>query len=629
MELGPDTGMVLTFLVIGISVVLYATERYPIEGISLGVLGALMLLFPVLGLPVRGDDLNAAQILEGFSNTGLITILALLVVGQGLFHTNALERPANAVVGLVKARGRTAIALVFLTIGAISAFINNTPAVVMFLPIMSALAAGMRMSTSRLMMPLSFITILGGMTTLIGSSTNLLVANIARQEGAVDLGFFSFTPIALMLAGIGALYVIGVMPFALGTRKSMADEIRTGTGRQFIAEIAVKPGHPLVGQTAVAGLFPQLSDMTVRLVQRGEKPFLPPFENLTLQVGDVMIVAATRQALQKAIMEGEPVRAEKARAEKARAEKGRSGGAAAANATAKALTATTLPPGIVTLAEAIVAPGSRLIGRTIAQAGLRTETGCVVLGIQRRSRMPRLPMTEIRLEPGDVLLFAGPRAAIDKLRDNHDVLLVDWTAADMPAKGRAPLALAIFVGVVAAAASHAMPIVAASLLGALAMIVTGCLNVRQATRVIDGRIVMLIAASIASANALTATGGAQAIAETILSAVDHRSTPMILSAFFLLVATTTNFLTNNAAAVLYTPIALGLATSLDLPAEPFVVTVILAANCSFATPVAYQTNLLVMGPGHYRYADFVLAGTPLVLLLWGVFSFLAPWYYGL
>lgn len=593
--------MMATLAVIAVSTVLYATERYSIEAISLGVLAAYFLLFVVLGLPAGDRPLTAADLLEGFANPGLITIVALLVVGQGLFHTDALERPAQTLVRLVSKRGTLAVVPTFVFIATLSAFLNNTPVVVMFIPIIATLSQSMKASTSRFLMPLSFVTILGGMTTLIGSSTNLLAANVARQAGAVDLAFFSFTPVALMLAAVGLVYVLGVMPKIVSHGRSMAEQLRAGAGKQFIAEIPVRAGHRLVGATSNRGMFPQLKDMTVRLVQRGERPYLPPFENLTLQPGDIVIVAATRSALERALT---------------------------SKSTAIGKDEDERPPGVVTLAEAIVAPGSRLIGRTVSQSGFRGEVGCVVLAIERRSRMPRLPMTDIRMEAGDVLLFAGPRKAIEELRGNRDVLLIDWTAVDVPTRRRAPVALGIFAGVILAAASGTMPIVAAALLGAFAMLATRCLNTRQASRVVDGRIIMLIASAIASATALEATGGALALANGLLALLADSGPAMVMSALFLIIAVTTNVLTNNAAAVLFTPIAIGVASRLGLPAEPFVVTVILAANASFATPVAYQTNLLVMGPGHYRYRDFLIAGGPLVLILWVAFSLVGPWWYG-
>ncbi|WP_232372735.1 SLC13 family permease [Acuticoccus mangrovi] len=606
-----DIAMMATLAIIGLSTVLYATERYSIEAISLGVLASYLFIFVVLGLAAGDTTLSAAQLLEGFANPGLITILALLVVGQGLFHTDALERPAQLMVRWVAKRGNIGITITFVMIATLSAFLNNTPVVVMFIPIISTLASTLKSTTSRLLMPLSFVTILGGMTTLIGSSTNLLAANVARQSGAVDLGFFSFTPVALLVIAIGLPYVLWVMPMLLANRRSMAEAMRAGGGKQFIAEIPIRPGHPLVGATSNKGMFPQLKDMTVRLVQRGERPHLPPFENVTLQPGDIVIVAATRQALEKALSTQSTVMDRRPDGERGTER------------------APDRPPGVVTLAEAIVAPGSRLIGRTVSQSGFRGEVGCVVLAIERRSRMPRLPMADIRMEAGDVLLFGGPRKAIEDLRGNRDVLLIDWTAADVPHRRKAPVALGIFLAVVAAAATGVMPIVVAALLGAFAMLCSRCLNTRQASRVVDGRIIMLIASAIASATALEATGGAETIANAMLSILRDAPPAIVMSALFMIIALTTNIMTNNAAAVLFTPIAIGLASHLGLPAEPFVVTVILAANASFATPVAYQTNLLVMGPGHYRYRDFLVAGGPLVLLLWGAFSIIAPWWYGI
>ncbi|MEM6761419.1 MAG: SLC13 family permease [Pseudomonadota bacterium] len=597
-----DYAMLGTLAIIAASTVLYATERYSIEAISVGVIAAYLGLFVVVGVPADDEALTATELLKGFANPGLVTVMALLVVGQGLFHTDALDRPAQILVRWVSGTGTTGLLVVFLTIAVLSAFLNNTPVVVMFIPIISTLAAAMKTSTARVMMPLSYITILGGTTTLIGSSTNLLAANVARESGAVELSFFSFTPVALIIAAVGLPYVLFVVPMMLRRRASMAETLQGAAGKQFIAEIPVRAGHPLVGATANAGLFPQLKDMTVRLVQRGERPFLPPFENLTLRPGDVVIVAATRGALERALSgQGSVMRDNE----------------------------DDRPPGVVTLAEALVAPGSRLIGRTVSQAGFRSETGCVVMAIERRSRMPRMPMADIRMEAGDVLLFAGPRQGIEELRGNRDILLIDWSAVDVPLRQRAPIALVIFAAMVIAAASGIMSIVAAAVLGAFAMLATRCLNTRQAARVIDGRIVMLIASAIASATALQATGGAQALASGLLSALSDAPPALVMSVLFIIIALTTNILTNNAAAVIFTPIAIGLAARLDLPAEPFVVTVILAANASFATPVAYQTNLLVMGPGHYRYRDFLVAGGPLVLLLWCAFSIVAPWYYGI
>ena len=608
MAFAPDIQMWMTYAVIGATVLLYASERLPIEVVSLGSMVMLIAVFTVFPLP--GDALTPGDLIAGFANPALITVLSLLIVGQALFHTDALEKPVRVLARL--ARGRQVLTMIVVLGGAgvISAFLNNTPVVVMLLPVMTVIASMQGVSASRILMPLSFITILGGMTTLIGSSTNLLVADVAAGSSAVDLSFFSFTPIASIMAFFGAIYVLVVMPRILAPRQNMAEEFRNSSGKQFIAQIEIGVGHPLVGHKAITGLFPALKDMTVRLVQRGDRPILPPFENVALQCGDTVIVAATRSTLTAALSD----RASIITGEKPphRDEEHSVAGVDE-----------------LTLAEAIVAPGSRLIGRTITNAGLSSDTDCVVLGIQRRSRMPRMPMRDIRLEAGDVLLFAGHRTDVEGLRSSHDVILMEWSAAEVPQRRFARRALMIFAAVIGTAATGLVPIVTAALAGALATLLTRCLNVRQAARAVDGRIIMLVGSALASAAALEATGGAAAIASALVTVMHGQSPTVLLSGLFLLVAILTNLLSNNATAVLFTPIAIGIATRAGLPVEPFVVAVILGANCSFATPIGYQTNLLVMGPGHYRFADFITAGIPLIILMWIVFTVAAPMYYGL
>ena len=606
-----DIAMALTFVVIASTVVLYAVERYAIETIALGSVSAFIVIFSVF--PVERPDgslITTGDFLSGFSNPALITVICLLIIGQGLFQTDALEAPAKAIVKMTRGRSLRAAIPVLLTVAALSAFLNNTPVVVMFLPILTAVAATVGQSPARVLMPLSFLAILGGMTTLIGSSTNLLVANFAAQSSDLKLTSFSFTPIGLIIAGVGSIYVLFIMPKLLPVRKTMAEEFQSSSGKQFIAQIEITYGHPLVGVESVSGMFPQLKDMTVRLVQRGQKPILPPFENVVLSPGDTVIVAATRAALANALARRQPLM-------EADSDTSNSGREAQA------------PAGTISLAEVVVAPASRLMGRTLPQSGFYTDTGCLVMGIQRRSRMPRMAMNDIRLEAGDVLLVAGSEEAIARLRGNRDVLLLDWSMAEVPRKRYAPRALVIFALVVALAASGLVPIVTTAVAGTFAMIVSGCLNIRQAMRAIDSRIFMLVGASLAAAVALEGTGGANAIATGLVHLLAGASPTVMLSALFFIVMILTNFLSNNAAAVLFTPIAINLANQIGASPEAFVVCLIIAANSSFATPIGYQTNLIVMGPGHYKFNDFVRAGTPLALILWLTFSLVAPWYYGL
>ncbi|EFO29485.1 TrkA domain-containing protein [Roseibium sp. TrichSKD4] len=606
-----DIAMALTFLVLATTVVLYAWERFSIETIALGSVVAFIVIFTLFPVVTSDGPIEPGDFLVGFSNPALITVICLLIIGQGLFQTDALEGPAKAIVRWTRGKSAVATIPILLTVGVLSAFLNNTPVVVMFLPILSAVAATMGQSASRVLMPLSFIAILGGMTTLIGSSTNLLVANYAEQSSGLQFDFFTFTPLGLILAGVGSLYVLFVLPKLLKPRKTMAEEMQGQSGKQFIAQIHVGYGHPLVGIESVSGMFPALKDMTVRLVQRNGKPILPPFENVALRPGDTVIVAATRAALANALARRQPIMDPEAGPS--------SEGQDTPNVDANSMT----------LAEVVVAPASRLMGRTLMQSGFQSETDCVVMGIQRRSRMPRMAMNDIRLEAGDVLLVAGGEKDIARLRGNRDVLLLDWSAAEVPRRRHAPKALGIFGAVVLLAATGLVPIVATAVAGTFAMIATGCLNTRQALRAIDSRIFMLVGASLAGAVALEATGGASAVASSMVTALDGQPPAVILSVLYLVVMILTNFLSNNAAAVLFTPIAINMANQLGQPPEAFVVCLIFAANSSFATPIGYQTNLIVMGPGHYRFSDFIRAGVPLALILWLTFTLVAPWYYGL
>ena len=499
------------------------------------------------------------------------------------------------------ALARLTVLVLFLFVFAVSAFINNTPVVVMFIPILGAIAAREKASPSLYMMPLSFVCILAGMTTLIGSSTNLLVAESLRNNSGLELEFFTPTLPGLVLASFGLLYVAFILPYVTPKRADMETEL-TGTsgGKQYIAQIEVGTGHPLIGQKPVAGMFPDLPDVTVRMIQRGENAILPPFEDVELQRGDVVIIAATRKKLTDLL------------ASRADFLKGmlRAAGPGEAPSPGERLAVT----------EAIVSPGSRLIGRTIRQIGFRHAVGAIVLGVQRRSRMFRARMGEIRLEAGDVLLLFGSSESMRKLRADRDLLLVEWATSDLPDPRRAMAARVIFGGVILAAASGLLPIVVASVLGAAAMLATGCLNVRQAARAVDIKVYLLIGSAFALGTSLQATGGAEVLAWGVVALFEPFGTVALLSALFFLVAALTNVLSNNATAILFTPIALNAAEQTGADPILFALTVLFAANTCFATPIGYQTNLLVMGPGKYKFTDFVKAGLPLSLLIWLVFT---------
>lgn len=604
-----------TFAIVGLAIVVYSLEKVPLEVTSLATIAILLVIFDVAPIPNEfGQNLlDAKTLLAGFADPALVAVISLLVIGQGLVQTGALDRPAQTLLEVSGNRTALVVIIALIVVAIVSGFLNNTPVVVIFIPIMAALAERMGRTASTVMIPLSFAAILGGMTTLIGSSTNLLVSGTLETLGHEGLGFFDFSITGAVLASVGMVYLLFVAPFLIPKREALTDSFTADTGRQFIAEIDVIGGRKLDGETAVAGLFKSLPDMTVRLIQRGEHAILPPFDDVTLQQGDMVIVAATRAALSE-FFSHEPDLIEGVGDEARRI---------LMREPDKRQTSSRM------LAEVVVAPASRLDGRTLALSGFHSRTGCIVLGIQRRSRMLRAAMNDIRLEAGDVLLVTGRRSDVTLLRDNPDILLLEWSTRELPRRSLAGRALLIFGGVVVAAATNTVPIVIAALTGVALMIFSRCLNIRQAARAVDRRIVLIIASALAMGAALYQTGGASYLAHSLIDALQDQPVPIILSAFFLLVAALTNVLSNNATAVLFTPIALNVAAELGAPALPFIFAVIFGANCSFATPMSYQTNLLVMGPGHYRFSDFVRAGTPLIFLIWITFSLFAPWYFGL
>lgn len=609
MELATIQMLAVFALIVG-SLLLYATEKLPLEVTSLGVLCALMVLFHLL--PVQGPDgenrLDAVRLLSGFANPALFAVLGLLVIGDALERTGALDKGAAIVLAAGRGSSWLTVTMALTTVLAVSALMNNIPVVVIFIPIMQAIAKRLGRRPSRLLMPLSFAAMLGGMTTLIGSSTNLLVSSALVQLGEAPFGFFDFSIPGIVLAVAGLLYLLLVAPYLLPENNDIAEGLAQDN-RQFIAQITITPKSALVGEAFAFDALAKLPDMKILMVQRGEHAIVPPFTYIKLEADDVLVVAATRDALVEA-MKADPAAMHPRLDDQVESpERWLIGGQV--------------------VADVMVPPGSAMTGRTLEEFGFRYKHHCIVVGIQRRGRLLRQRLTEIRMEAGDTLLVQGQLRDIRKLRGDHDAVLMEWSAADIPAVHHAAPAGLIFFAVVATAATGLVPISIAALTGAVAMVATGVLQVRDAMRALDRQLVMLIASALALGAAMQETGGADFMAETMLLAVGDSSIPVVLSVFFLLVALLSNVLSTKATAVLFTPIAVGVAKAVGAPVEPFAVAVVFAANCSFASPVGYQTNLLVMGPAGYRFIDFAKAGLPLVGLLWVVFSLFAPWFYSL
>lgn len=596
-----------TLAVIAGAVFLYALDRFAIESVSGAVLVVLLLpfsLFPLKDAETGEVLLDPAVLLSGFSNPALFAILALLIVGQGMYQSGALEFPTRVLVSAYDRYRGLAVMLIFGFIMVVSAFLNNTPVVVMFVPIMAAIAAKGGIASSRLMMPLSFLSILGGMCTTIGSSTNLLAVEAFELAGGPRLDFFALLPLGFVLLLAGSAYLAIASRTLLPVREGPNDA-DSGDGRQFVAQITVDRGNPLIGLGARAGRFDELPDITVRMIQRDDEVILPPFDEVKLRLGDVLIVAGTRQALTSVLRKRPQI----------------------LNSFKSEVETLDGASGELTMVEAIVAPGSRIIGRSINQIRFRFQTNCVIVGLQRRSRMIRSEVASIRLEAGDVLLILGARRDVAALRNDRDIIILERSMQGLPDPAHARWAAGIFIGVVTAASTGFLPISVAAIVGATAMVASGCLNVRQASRAVDRRVFLLVGTALALGLALKRTGGDDLIASMITPIAASGGPVALMAVLFAITAILTNLLSNNATAVLLVPIGVSAAQTAGIDPAVLVLTIIYAANCSFATPIAYQTNLLVMAPGHYRFSDFIRVGVPMTIVLCLVYLAVAPIYF--
>lgn len=613
-ELAMMPQMWITLALLVVALVLYISERLPVEVVSIGMLVLMMVLFHLL--PVRAADgrdlLSPEVLLSGFGNPALLTVMALLVVAEGLNRTGALDRLADG-VGKLHVSPAVLSAVALAVVAGTSAFINDTPVVVMFLPVFQALALRAGFGSARLMMPLSFAAILGGMTTLIGSSTNLLVSSSLIAQGLPGLGFFQQTPMGLWVAVIGFLYLIFIMPRLLP--KGEAGGLAAGGGKQFVSQCVVAAGSALDGAKALAGTFRQLPDITVHLIVRAGESVFPPYDEVVLAAGDVLMIAGSRKAL----------------TETAARFPGLLSVPEVHDADNDEQPEPRPPvPGVEqVLVEAMVPPTSRFTGFSVEQLGLNRYHNLVVLGLERRARMMRGPTAGLRLQAGDVLLLMGRERDIETLRQDRDLVVISGSAGLLPRVHHAKTAGLLFLGMLALSASGVLPIAIAALGVAVLLVAVGALTARQAIGAIDAKVVLLVGNALALGEAMDATGAAAFLAKALVAVMGDIGPWGAMVAFFGLVAGITNILSNNATAVLFTPIAVGLARQLGVDPQMFAIAVIIAANCSFATPIGYQTNLLVMGPGHYRFVDYVKAGLPLTLLLWAAFAVGAKVVWGL
>jgi len=600
----PNTHALVMLLMTGVALFLFTREKIHLESSSLAILVMVVIgfeLFPFVG--PRGV-IEPTTFFYGFGHEALIAVCALMIAGEALVRTGALDPVARRLARLWRWSPKFALLLTLIVGAVLSAFMNNTPIVVLMLPMLIGAAVRSNRSTSGVLLPMGLATLIGGMGTTIGTSTNLLVVSVAADMGMVRFSMFDFMIPVLIAGSIAILYLWLLAPRMIPERSPPMVDI---SNRVFQAHLLIDENNPLVGKS-LAGLIRKAGgNLPVRKIFRDQHLFISPLPDVEIKAGDKIHVSATVDMLKEY----------------------------EALLGAKLLTgpesAISTPGDDYQLAEVVVTGSSRLLGLRVADAYLKARYGLDLLAVHCGGNVVSGSTPELcrrQLQASDVLLVQGKAEDIRTLKIGGELLVLDSTA-DLPHSSKAPLALLVMVVIVALAAFGIMPIAMSALMGCLVLIGTGCLNWQQANRALSSQVILIIVASLALGSALMKTGGAEYLAQVFLFLTSGLAPGWILAFLMLLMAIVTNVVSNNAAAVIGTPIAISIAQELGLPLEPFVLAVLFGANLSFVTPMAYKTNLLVMNAGGYKFGDFVRVGTPLTLLMWAVLSAVLAFAYGL
>ncbi len=584
------------FLTIGMFVA-FARGRMPAEIVSLLTIAliAVGLYFYPLPHSLPTDGLRLA--FSGFGHYALITICALMIMGRGLVVTGALDPAARLLARVWKINRQLGMLVSLLLAFTLSMIVNDTPVLVLLLPIFVQLAAQGAMPASKTLMPLNAAVLIGGMATTIGTSTNLLVVSIARDLGMPQMNVFHFTPIVLMAALVALPYLWLVMPRLLPDHSKEP----SFEPRRFSALLRIPAGSDLHGRTI---------EQVVAKLPAGfafDGDFSGP-----LEAGHRMAVSGTHEALEEAT-----------RLLKGQVAPGWVIGRIEHRARAQG-------EDIVVMEMAVTAD-SRLIGRTLATSGIADLYGIAVLGVHK----PRRPIgstrprgDEMAIEEGDVLLAMGLPGDLQEFARNDGLLILDG-AREVPRRSKAIVALAIMLGAIGLASAGLLPIAISALAGAIMMFITGCVKFDRVGRALSAKVIVLVAASIAVGQLVLESGAAAWLGEGMALGLQHLPPAAVLATVMLFVTLMTNFASNATAATIGTPIAFNIASQLGLPQEPMILAVLFGCNLCYATPIAYQTNLLIMGEGNYTFADYLRTGVPLVLLMVATLSFLLVFTYGM
>ena len=593
---GLPTPQLVFFAILGAAFVLLITEKLRNDVVAVLI---------VIALAVTGL-LPPAQALSGFGSEPAIVVAAIFVLSAGLHHTGVAERLGRLIGRWAGDSWARAIAVIMPSVALLSAFTHHVTTTAVMLPVTLDLARAKRIPSSKLLMPLSFAASLGTTITIIGAPAFLIASETLRQAGRPGLGLFSIAPIGLTLSAVGTLFVLVVGKFLLPDRKGAA----TGEDRfrleQYFTEVTVLDDSPFRDKTVheIEEDGPYELDI-VGVVRQGRR-LRGPLADIRVKPGDVLLVRTTPEVIaairKDAGVELHPVAQYQPEDGAARGDDDPS----------------------ERLVQAVIAPGSDLARRTLADVDFGRRYGAIVVGLWRQDGWLDEELSRTRLRAGDVLVLQGDDEALARVSSAPGILMIVPFHGEGRLRRKAPLAGGIMLGTVLTAAFDLMSLEIAGLAGAVAMVLTGCLTGGQAYRAIDSRIYVFIAGAIPLGLAMKSTGAAGTVAGWLQTLMQDWSQPLILLVLFAVVSVVTQFMSDAATTALFAPVAVALAQALDRPPEPYVVSVAMASVVAFLTPIGHHGNLLIYGPGGYRFADFVRVGAPLTVLAAGVVVFLAP-----